>query len=141
MATTKPAAEPLIAVRICSPNCVFRPGDRLECEYQIDAVQPTEIQAVEASVMWYTEGKGDEDLGVHHFERNTPSDAIDGDLRQLHRMELTLPMSPLSYNGAILKIRWCVRVRLFWGRGKQTTLDRVFQLLPLRRSDASSEAR
>ena len=91
--------------------------------------------------MWHTEGKGDDDLGVHHFERNTPSDAIDGDLRQLHRMELTLPQSPLSYNGAILKIRWCVRVRLFWGRGKQTTLDRIFQLLPLRRNDVSSEAR
>jgi hypothetical protein len=140
MTTTKPAVEPLIAVRICSSHCVFRPGDRLECEYQIDAVQPTEIQAVEASVMWHTEGKGDEDLGVHYFERNTPSDAIDGDLRQLHRMELTLPQSPLSYNGAILKIRWCVRVRLFWGRGKQTTLDRVFQLLPPRRNDDSSEA-
>ena len=141
MTTTKPATEPLIAVRISSPNCVFRPGDRLECEYQIDAVPPAEIQAVEVSVMWHTEGKGDEDLGVHHFERNTPSDAIDGDLRQLHRLEMTLPQSPLSYNGAILKIRWCVRVRLFWGRGKQTTLDRVFQLLPLPRNVVSSEAR
>ena len=78
MTVTKPLIEPLIAVRICSPTGVFHPGDVLRCEYQIDAVQPAEIQAVEASVMWYTEGKGDEDLGVHYFERTTPSDSIDG---------------------------------------------------------------
>jgi hypothetical protein len=138
MAVTKPAVEPLISLRICSPTCVFQPGDRMQYEYQIDAVQPADIQAVEVSVMWYTEGKGDEDLGVHHFERYTPSDAIDGDLRQLHCLETTLPPTPLSYNGAILKIRWCVRIRLFWGGGKETTLDRVFQLLARPRSEPSA---
>ena len=73
MTVTKPLIEPLIAVRICSPTGVFHPGDVLRCEYQIDAVQPAEIQAVEASIMWYTEGKGDEDLGVHYFERTRPA--------------------------------------------------------------------
>ena len=59
MTVPKPLIEPLIAVRICSPSGVFHPGDVLRCEYQIDAVQPAEIQSVEASVMWYTEGKGE----------------------------------------------------------------------------------
>ncbi len=122
--------EPLIALRIHSPNGVFQPGDVLECEYQIDAVEASEIQALEASVMWYTEGKGDEDMGVVYFERYTPSDAVDGDLRQLHCLTAELPRSPLTYNGAILKIRWCVRIRLYWGRGKVTSADRSFQLLP-----------
>ena len=122
--------EPLIAIRIRSPNRVFHPGDLLVCEYQIDAVQASEIQAVETSVIWYTEGKGDVDLGVHFFERYTPSDMVDGDLRQLHRIETRLPASPMSYHGVIVKIRWCVRVRLFWGRGKETYADRPFQLLP-----------
>ncbi len=130
MSATKTTMEPLIAIRLSSSNGVFHPCDKLECEYQIDAVQPSEIQAVETSVMWYTEGKGDEDLSVHFFERYTPSDVVDGDLRQLHRFETTLPKSPLSYNGVILKIRWCVRVRLFWARGKETVVDRDFQLLP-----------
>jgi hypothetical protein len=128
MTVTKPLIEPLIALRICSPAGVFHPGDTLRCEYQIDAVQPAEIQSVEASVLWYTEGKGDEDLGVHYFERNTPSDSIDGDLRQLHRLQTQLPHSPLTYNGFLVKIRWCVRVRLFWGRGKQLHVDRGFLL-------------
>jgi len=80
--------------------------------------------------MWYTEGKGDEDLGVHYFERYTPSDVVDGDVRQLHCLDTRLPQTPLRYHGLIVKIRWCVRVRLFWGRGKETVVDRVFQLLP-----------
>jgi hypothetical protein len=113
---------------------VFHPGETLECEYQIDALAPSEIQAVEATVLWFTEGKGDEDFGVHYFERNTPGAAVDGDLRQLLRLTTELPRSPLSYNGSIVKIRWCVRVRLFWGRGKQTYTDRVFQLVPHARS-------
>jgi hypothetical protein len=138
MTATRLPIDPLISVRICSPNCVFHAGDLLRCEYQIDAVQPVEIQALEASVMWYTEGKGDEDLGVHCFERTTPSDSVDGDLRHLHRLETRLPRSPLSYNGVIVKIRWCVRVRLFWGRGKQAHQDRIFQLLPLQRADCAN---
>ena len=125
--------DPLIAVRIHSPNCLFHPGETLDCDFQIDAVSPADTQAVEVSVNWFTEGKGEEDIGVHYFERYTPSDAVDGDLRQLHRFQTTLPNSPLTYNGAIVKIRWRVRVRLYWGRGKETWVDRVFQLVPRRR--------
>lgn len=133
MTAPKAIVEPLLSLRIRSANGVFHPGDRLECEYQPDAEQPLDIQAVEASVMWYTEGKGDVDFGVHYFERYTPSDAIDGDLRHLHLLRTDLPNSPLSYSGAILKIRWCVRVRLFWGRRKEMYADRHFQLLAVPR--------
>lgn len=121
--------EPLISLRLPNSSGVFHPGQNLECEYQIDAVAPKEIQAVEVSVMWFTEGKGEEDLGVHHFERITPGDAVDGDIRQLHRLTMILPNSPLSYDGTIVKIRWCVRVRLFWGRGKESFVDRHFHLV------------
>lgn len=130
MTATKTLIDPLIAISIRSPNGIFHPGDQLDCEYQVDAIQPSEIQAVEVSVLWYTEGKGDEDLGVHYFERFTPGDVVDGDVRQLHRLQTELPRTPLSYAGKIVKIRWCVRVRLFWGRGKETSADRVFQLVP-----------
>lgn len=130
MTATKTLIEPLIALKLLSPHGIYHPGETLECEYQIDAVESSEIQALEVSVMWYTEGKGDEDLGVHYFERSRPSDAVDGDLRQLQLLRTKLPPSPLSYNGAIVKLRWCVRIRLFWGRGRETFADRLFQLLP-----------
>jgi hypothetical protein len=39
-----------------------------------------------------------------------------------------LPNSPLSYDGRIVKIRWCVRVRVFLPRGVELVEDELFQL-------------
>ena len=59
--------EPLLSLCIAGQERQFGPNDELVCEYQIDAVDPADIQAVEASVLWYTECKGEDDLGVHFF--------------------------------------------------------------------------
>src|SRR3954462_3429723 len=99
--------EPLVSVSLVGAQRHFSAGEELEAEYQIDAVEPEEISAVEAAVMWYTEGKGDEDIGVHFFERRTPADAENGDLTILRRFRIQLPESPLSYRGALMTIRWC----------------------------------
>ena len=120
--------DPLISLQLRYPHRIYHPGDELECEYQIDAVAAEDIQAIEASVLWYTEGKGDEDMAVHFFERRTPSDTEDGDLRPLHRFQTLLPNSPLSYAGSIVKIRWCARVRLFLRRGKEIFFEQPFVL-------------
>jgi len=120
--------EPLISLTICDPHRTYRPGDTLECEYQVDAVALEEVKAIESSVMWWTEGKGDEDFGVHHFERRTVSDSPDHDLRNLHRFQTVLPNSPLSYDGRIVKIHWCVRVRVFLKQGKETFFEQPFLL-------------
>ncbi|HUG68231.1 MAG TPA: hypothetical protein VMM76_10795 [Pirellulaceae bacterium] len=120
--------EPLLSLQIAEPRRIYQPGDELECECQIDAVEAHEIQAVETSVLWYTEGKGDEDLGVHYFARRVPSDSEDRDLRPMHRFTTTLPNSPLSYSGKIVKVRWCARVRLFLKKGKELYLEQPFTL-------------
>jgi hypothetical protein len=120
--------EPLISLQLHDAHGVYHPGDEIVCEYQIDAVNPVDIQAVEASVLWYTEGKGDEDLSVHFFERRVPGDAAYGDLRRLHRFRTLLPNSPLSYSGQIVKIRWCARVRLFLRRGKEVFFEQPFTM-------------
>lgn len=120
--------DPLISLQLRYPHRIYHPGDELECEYQIDAIEAEEIQAVEASVLWYTEGKGDEDLSVHFFERRTAADTEDGDLRPLHRFRTILPNSPLSYSGSIVKIRWCARVRVFLRRGKEIFFEQPFVL-------------
>src|SRR3954467_11101989 len=120
--------EPLISLCLVGPRRSYAAGDELVVEYQLYAVLPDEIQAVEASVLWHTEGKGEEDLGVHFFERRLPGDADDGDLRPLRRFRTTLPPSPLSYSGAIFTIRWCVRVRLFLRRGREYMQEQPFTL-------------
>ena len=43
--------EPLISVLLTNSANVLHPGEILDCEYQIDAVEASEIHAVEASVM------------------------------------------------------------------------------------------
>lgn len=120
--------EPLISIQIQEFRPSFRPGELLTVDYQIDAVGKGDLQAVEASVLWFTEGKGGEDLGVHYFERRVPGDAEDRDLRSWRRFQLNLPNSPMTYEGFLLKIRWCVRVRVFLKHGKQVVSEHPFVL-------------
>ena len=119
--------EPLISIQIQDERPVYEPGDPIECDYQIDAIEADEIQAVEASVLWYTEGKGGEDMGIHYFERRVPADA-DGDLRQWRRFRTVLPNSPLTYDGQLIQIRWCVRVRAILRQGRQCCYEVPFCL-------------
>jgi hypothetical protein len=120
--------EPLLSLCIVGLRREFAAGEELVCEYQIDAVDPADIQAVEASVLWHTEGKGEEDLGVHFFERRLPTDADHGDLRPMRRLRTRLPNSPLTYCGAIVNIQWCVRLRLFARRGREYVVEQPFTL-------------
>lgn len=118
---------PLISIRLDQPHRAYQGGEEIQCQYQVDRVELDQLQAVEASLLWYTEGKGEEDLGVHYFERNTPSPA-DPDIRPLRQFTTTLPGSPLSYEGIIIKIQWCARVRVFLQDGSTYTHDQAFLL-------------
>ena len=119
--------EPLISIRLCNLRNHYYSGDTLHCQYQVDRVDPAHIQAMEVSVLWYTEGKGEEDLGVHYFQRNIPT-ADEPDIRALKQFQTTLPGSPLSYEGIIIKIQWCARVRVFLQDGTTYTQDQAFLL-------------
>ena len=120
--------EPLISIVIDGSGRVHLPGEALAGAFQIDAVEPDEIQTVELSVLWYTQGKGDEDLGVHYFQRFSADGADRGRLHELRAFRTTLPKSPLSYDGVILKIHWCVRVRVFLTKGREYVAQTRFQL-------------
>jgi hypothetical protein len=120
---------PLVSIKIDDRQAPHAPGEMLSGEYQIDAVEPSELRAVELSVLWYTEGKGDEDLGIHYFERRTDEDYDDGaPLTELRKFSLALPASPLSYEGVLIKLRWCVRVRVFLKSGKNYFAELPFRL-------------
>jgi hypothetical protein len=120
--------EPLISIRILNQQYPYQPGQVLQCEYQLDAVEAHDVHSVEASVLWHTEGKGDEDMAVHFFERRLPADVEDRDLRALHTFSTTLPKSPLTYAGVIVKLRWCVRVRMFLRGGRAVFFEQPFEL-------------
>lgn len=122
------AIEPLLSIQLYNDPAVYQPGDVLRFDFQVDAISADELSAVEASVVWVTEGKGDEDMGIHFFERRVPADAEDGDLRPLRICNVALPNSPLSYDGQLLKVRWYARVRYFAKGGKEFMIERPFVL-------------
>lgn len=120
--------EPLISLTILDYQTHFVAGDLFRWEFQIDAVDNSQIIAVENSILWYTTGKGDEDIGVHFFERRVPRKNEFVDLTTLRRYEKELPRSPISYDGFLLKINWCVRVRVFFRGGKEVSEEIPFVL-------------
>lgn len=119
--------EPLISIVVCNSERHYQPGNRMSCSYQVDAIAAEAIQAVEASILWITSGKGDEDMGIHEFHRWRRDDA-NTDLRILHRFETSLPNSPWSYDGTILSVHWLVRVKVFLEEGQIYSQDLPFRL-------------
>lgn len=132
---------PLVRVRFDGNGRAYRPGETLSGEYRIESVPAEEIKAVEVSVLWYTEGKGDEDLAVHDFWRSSAEGSEGLDLRRPGRFSTVLPRSPLTYRGVLVKIRWCVRVRVFLTRGREVMGELAFRLgeVPSIRSPAPEE--
>jgi hypothetical protein len=106
----------------------YQPGETLAGEYYVAPAEGDDAQALEISVLWSTEGKGDEDMAVHYFERVTADESAQVDVRQPRRFSTVLPNSPLTYDGVMVKIHWCVRLRAFLGRGKQLLEERKFRL-------------
>ncbi|MHC4177378.1 MAG: hypothetical protein ACYSWU_07720, partial [Planctomycetota bacterium] len=111
--------DPAVTIRLDGNGQVYGPGEPLSGEYRLESVTPGVLKAIEVSVLWYSEGKGDEDLAVHEFWRRSVENEDLLDPRPPQRFSTTLPASPLSYDGVIMKLRWCVRVRAFLKRGKE----------------------
>jgi hypothetical protein len=121
-------AEPEITIMLEGNGRAYWPGEPLSGAYAFEDVLPGDLKAVEVSVLWYTEGKGDEDLAVHAFWRFNAESSTLPDPRRPSRFHIELPQCPLSYEGHLLKIRWCVRVRAFLQNGKEILAERRFRL-------------
>ena len=119
--------RPTLAIELERDPAKYFPGEVLVGEYRIDIEPDAKVNAVECSVIWKTTGKGDEDVGVHFFERRPKSTLGMDQLRKPHRISTVLPQSPLSYDGELLQITWCVRLRVFVDE-KQILEDYHFQL-------------
>ncbi len=118
---------PRVAITFDGLRTHYEPGDTLSGQYVLEEIAPRDVKAVELSVLWYTDGKGEEDLAVHFFDRLDPAVTL-VDLTQPRPFSTRLPQSPLSYAGVILKLRWCVRVRVFVQQGKDVFAELPFEL-------------
>src|SRR5262249_42793026 len=121
-------SDEAVIIRLDREQPAYQPGETLTGSFRINLDPTHDLRSIEWSILWYTEGKGDEDLGVHFFEKVTASVDMQIDLREIRRFSTRLPLSPFSYDGIIVKIRWCVRVRLVETDRKEIVADAPFQL-------------
>ena len=115
-------------IRLLGLQPTYMSHDILECEYRISNIHQNTISALEVSVVWLTEGKGTEDLGVHFFQRLTGNSLAASDWSLPQKVQVPLPDSPLSYEGKLLKISWCVRVRFYLNDGTELVAQQPFYL-------------
>jgi hypothetical protein len=121
-------SESEVSIRFDGNGRAYQPGETLSGECRLEAVPADALKAIELSVLWYTEGKGDEDLAVHDFQRIAADGGQPLDPQRPIHFSTTLPNSPLSYDGQIVKVRWCVRVRVFLTHGRRLFGQHVFRL-------------
>jgi hypothetical protein len=100
----------------------------LVCTWQLNRLSVDDLAGLEISVLWYTEGKGDEDLSVHYFHRWSAPRLSELDLTTAQQFETRLPDSPLSYDGHLFRLRWCIRLRAFLHDGPELVTESPFRL-------------
>lgn len=118
---------PRIELRFGHPSRGYDPGEWVTVEYCIDGLNGERPRALERSALWYTEGKGEEDIGVHSFERFATAETVERVVPE-GTFAIQLPTSPLSYEGVIVKIRWCIRLRMFFESGRDHVSEHVFNV-------------
>ncbi len=121
-------SRPRVRISLDSPQRSYAPLELLSFEYRLTYHAEATPSAVEVSVLWISEGKGDEDLAVHFFDRVSKDDQPTVDFRGVHRYSIALPQSPLSYDGLLFKIGWRIRVRVFYARKEHLLVEEPFRL-------------
>ncbi len=125
---------------LCREDGIYNAGDPLTARWRVSRVPLDEVQGIEVSVLWHTEGKGDEDLHVHHFHRIVENQIRRLGLADKQSVQCDLPATPLSYHGRLIRLRWCVRLRLYLSGGREIVSDQSFHLVsPGSRREASCQ--
>ena len=132
--------QPAVNISLCREDGCYCGGEHLTAKWRISRVSLDQLQGVEVSVLWLTEGKGDEDLHVHHFYRLSEQQLRDIGLADEQVLSCRLPSTPLSYHGKLITIRWCLRLRLFLSGGREILAEQPFYLISPPSRLASNEA-
>ncbi|TWU27095.1 hypothetical protein Pla52o_09550 [Novipirellula galeiformis] len=118
-----------MSVSLCRDDATYEVGDALTARWRISRVPLEQLQGLEISVLWHTEGKGDEDLHVHHFHRLDENQLRQSGLIGSQSVSCKLPFTPLSYHGHLIRLRWCIRLRLFVAGARETVTEQPFHLV------------
>ena len=128
VAETAAMSEPRVVIRFDGNGRVYHSGESFSGEYRLTSIAPEQIKAVEVSVLWSSEGKGGDDMAVHDFRRLSVENGDVINPKIPGRFSTILPNSPLTYEGRIVKLRWCTRVRVFMTDNKEVVGELPFRL-------------
>lgn len=110
------------------PGGCARPGQPLRGGLRLNVPEPLSVQRLEASVVWYTEGRGDKDEGVVWNQILAENEELDS--QRAFPLEIPMPEGPWTYDGKLIKIRWVIRVRVKPQGESETAGEKPFDLLP-----------
>lgn len=134
-------STPSVRLTLDDASGIYQPGQRLTGRFMVDGTKPWAVRAAELSVLWYTAGQGEEDFSVHYFDRLVDEPGRPLDLRVPRRFATALPQSPWSYAGRIVKVCWCVRLRLTLLHGNESLTEVAFRLGNVPAAVESQESR
>ena len=112
-----------VLLRLDRERATYFPGDTLSGQFYLERISRTELDGAELAILWFTEGKGTTDQGIHAVWRFQPEECP-LDWRWPQRFSTIIPRAPWSYEGFLIKIRWAVRLRILL-RGKSDLICQV----------------
>ena len=92
-----------LSIQLEQDKTVFRPGDVVAgtVRWQLE----DQARQVELRLLWYTQGKGDEDAGLVE----TMTFAQPG-LSDQRSFRFTLPSAPYSFSGSLISLTWALEL-------------------------------
>ena len=108
--------ENALTLRTLDNRTAFAPGEEITvvAEWQLADPSP----AAELRLVWYTQGKGDEDIQIVDLIAIPAPRAADS-----HRWTVRLPDSPFSFSGKLITLTWAIE--LVFGTEHSLRLDIV----------------
>jgi hypothetical protein len=109
-------------------NMTYQPGGQLGGQITYTATKDLSLKRAEVSVLWYTSGKGDQDMSVISLDTSYEDSVLPAGATI--PFQAALPDSPRSYDGTLLKIHWVVRIRVFPQGGSDFGAEAEFLVAP-----------
>ena len=94
-----------LTIQLEQDKTAFRPGDVVAgtIRWQLN----NQVKQVELRLLWYTQGKGDEDVGL--------IDTVSFDqpgLSDQRAFRFTLPNGPYSFSGSLISLTWALELSI-----------------------------
>lgn len=96
----------MITISLDQPSAQYRPGETISGSVSWPQLTE-EIDGLEIRLLWYTEGKGSQDIEVVAVEKSeAPRSA--GSIR----FQFVAPTRPFSFSGKLISLAWTLEVVL-----------------------------